>query len=99
MGKYLSKCSDGQIKELMECYATFTDIDIERGFDGEVAVEIMHTDGIPESYVLDDYNVIVYDWDDTDTDSLLEYRKKMLSFFGNQYAVDYLLQTAGGDEE
>lgn len=86
---YIQKCSDDQIKELMKCYATYTEIDILRNNDS-VDIELI-VDDIPEQYVLYDYNVEVYDWDDRNTDCLQNYRKKMLEYFGNQYAVDYLL--------
>lgn len=86
---YIEKCSDNQIKELMKCYGNYTQINIKRTNDS-IHVE-MNVDGFPEQYVLYDYDVFVYDWDDTDTDCLSQYRKKMLEFFGNQYAIDYLL--------
>lgn len=88
---YIHKLSDGQIKELMRCYAPdYTDIDIIRNSDS-IDVELI-VDDIPENYVLYDFTVEVYDWDDSGTDCLQNYRKKMLEYFGNQYAVDYLLK-------
>lgn len=87
---YIMKCSDEQIKELMKCYApSYTDIDITRR-KGYLDIELINGD-IPEQYVVYDYNVEVYDWDDTNTDCLKDFRKKMLEFFGNQYAIDYLI--------
>ena len=87
---YLQKCNDEQINELMSCYAeNYTDITINRR-DDYIDVELI-VDDIPEQYVLHDYSVDVYDWDDTDTDCLHKYREKMLEYFGNQYAIDYLL--------
>lgn len=86
---YLDKCSDDQVKELVKCYTNYTEIDIlqnNNSFDVECIV-----DGIPEQYVLRDYSIDVYDWDDRNTDCLQNYRRKMLEFFGNQYAIDYLL--------
>lgn len=90
---YLRRCTDEQIKELMHCYAeNYTEIIINRdrrgnGIDVELVVDCM-----TEQYVLYDYNVEVYDWDDTNTDCLKNYRRKMLSYFGNQYAIDYLIK-------
>ena len=87
--KYITKCSNEQIKQLMKCYADYTDIVITRRSD---CIDIELTvDGLPEIYIMYDYAVEVYDWDDTNTNCLLDYRKKMLKFFGNQYAIDYLL--------
>lgn len=88
---YIHKLSDGQIKELMRCYAPdYTDIDIIK-HSNCIDVELI-VDDIPENYVLYDFTVEVYDWDDSGTDCLQNYRKKMLEYFGNQYAVDYLLK-------
>ena len=87
--QYITRCSNEQIKQLMNCYADYTDIIITRRTDC-VDVELT-VDGLPETYTMHDYDVDVYDWDDTNTDYLLRYRKKMLKFFGNQYAIDYLL--------
>lgn len=88
---YIHKLSDDQIKELMKCYAPdYTDIDIVRPSDC-IDVELTLDDGITEKYVLYDFNVDVFDWDDRDTDCLHNYRVKMLEYFGNQYAIDYLL--------
>lgn len=87
---YLQKCSDEQIKKLMRCYAfDYTDITITRRNE-IIDIELIN-DGIPEQYIMSDYNVEVYDWDDQGTDCLHDYRKKMLEYFGNQYAIDYLL--------
>jgi hypothetical protein len=86
---YLDKCGDNQIKELVKCYADFTEINILRNSDS-VEVECI-VDDIPEQYTLYDFSVDVYDWDDKNTDCLQNYRKKMLEFFGNQYAIDYLV--------
>lgn len=90
---YLQKCTDEQIKELMKCYSeSYTEISINRGKREDcIDVELI-VDDILEQYVLYDYNVEVYDWDDTGTDCLHDYRAKMLEYFGNQYAVDYLLR-------
>lgn len=88
--KYLKECTDDQIKELMNCYATYTDISITRRKNC-IDVELI-VDDIPEQYTLYDYNVEVYDWDDSGTDCEHDYRAKMLEYFGNQYAIDYLLR-------
>lgn len=89
---YLEKCTDNQIKELMKCYATYTDISIYRNKKTKTVDVELIVDDIPENYVLHDFFVEVYDWDDRDTNCLHDYRKKMLEFFGNQYAVDFLLR-------
>lgn len=88
--KYLNQCTDEQIKELMGCYSDkYTDIDILRRDDCiDVTLEI---DGIPENYLLMDYEVVNYDWDDSGESCLHDYRQKMLGYFGSQYAVDFLL--------
>lgn len=87
---YLSKCTDGQIGELMRCYSSnYTGIAIKRLKDC-VDVELI-VDDIPESYSLTDYNVANYDWDDQNEPCLRNYRNKMLEWFGSQYAADYLL--------
>lgn len=90
---YLQKCTDEQIKELMKCYAkNYTEISINRG-EREDCIDVeLIVDDIPEQYVLYDYTVEVYDWDDRNTDCLYDYRAKMLEYFGNQYAIDYLLR-------
>lgn len=74
----------------MQCYAeNYTDIQIDRTDD---CMKITLTNnGLPEYYILTDYDVTVYDWDDTNTDCLQKFRSKMLSYFGNDYAVNYLL--------
>lgn len=88
---YIQKLSDEQIKELMKYYASdYTGIDIVR-HSNNIDVELI-VDDIPENYVLYDFTVEVYDWDDSGTDCLHNYRTKMLEYFGNQYAVDYLLK-------
>lgn len=87
---YIEKCSDEQIKELMRCYAKdYTDINISRR-DEVIDVELIN-DEIHENYILSDYDVEVFDWDDLGESCLHDFRKMMLSFFGNQYAIDYLL--------
>lgn len=87
---YITKLTDNQIKELIKTYADgYTEISIIRHEDN-VDVNLIYED-LPESYVLYDYTVEVYDWDDRDTDCLKKYREKMLDFFGHQYAIDYLL--------
>ena len=88
---YVEKLSNDQVKELMKSYADgYTEISITRR-EGSIDVSLVYND-IPENYVLYDYEVEVYDWDDRDTDCLQNYRKKMLEYFGIQYASDYLLQ-------
>lgn len=88
---YLHKCTDEQIKELMKCYASnYTDININRKKDC-ILIELI-VDDIPEQYAIYDYTVEVYDWDAQRMDCLHDYRKKMLEYFGNQYAIDYLLR-------
>lgn len=87
---YLQRCSDEQIKELLQCYApSYTDIAIVRR-DEVIDIELINNN-LPEQYIISDYNVEVYDWDDNGTNCLHDYRKKMLEYFGNQYAIDYLL--------
>lgn len=87
---YIEKCSDEQIQELMRCYAkSYTDISISRR-DEVVDVELIN-DEIPENYIVSDYNVEVFDWDDSGESCLHDFRKKMLEYFGDQYAIDYLL--------
>lgn len=86
---YIDKCNDKQVKELMSCYADFTNIEIDRR--EEYLLISVTVDGMDESYELYDYDVVVYDWDDSDTSCLYEYRLKMLDFFGNDYATNYLL--------
>lgn len=87
---YITKLTDNQIKELIKTYADgYTEITITRHKDN-IDVDLIYED-LPESYILYDYTVEVYDWDDSDTDCLKKYREKMLEFFGNQYAIDYLL--------
>ena len=87
---YIHKLSNDQIKELMKCYTPdYTDIDIVRHSDF-IDVELI-VDDIPENYTLYDFTVEVYDWDDSQTDCLHDYRAKMLEYFGSQYAIDYLL--------
>ncbi len=88
--KYLSQCTDEQIKELMRCYAkNYEDISISRD-DYSIDITLI-VDGIPETYECEDYSVVVYDWDDSNCDCLVSYRKKLLEWFGNQYAIDFLL--------
>ena len=87
---YIQKCSDKQIKELMKCYAEdYTDIEIIRREDG-IDVQLIN-DGIPENYIVSDYDVKVCDWNDVEGDYLYNFRKKMLEYFGEKYAIDYLL--------
>lgn len=88
--KYLSQCTDVQIKELMRCYsADYTEIEIKK-MEDYIDITLI-VGGIPESYTLMDYTVTNYDWDDTNENCLHDYREKMLEFFGDQYAIDYLL--------
>lgn len=87
---YVTRLTDEQVAELMKCYAeNYTDINIEKRDEDYISVELTVND-LPEYYEIYDYTVIVYDWQDSGKELLL-FRKKMLEFFGNQYAVDYLL--------
>ena len=87
---YVSRLTDEQIAELMKCYAEdYTDIDIQKRDKECISVELTVND-LPEYYDICDYDVTVYDWQEGE-DELLAFRKKMLEFFGNEYAVDYLL--------
>lgn len=87
--KYINQCTDDQIKELMRCYAkNYTNIQIEKT-DDCINITLIN-DGLPEYYTLTDYDVTVYDWDDTNTDCLQKFRDKMLLYFGNDYATNYL---------
>lgn len=87
---YINQCTDEQIKDLMRCYAkNYTDISIDRMNDC-IKIELINDD-LPELYIVDDYNVEVFDWNPDGTNCFHDFKKKMLEYFGNQYAIDYLL--------
>lgn len=89
--KYASKFTSEQIKEVMEIYSPcHTDLEY-RFTERHIAVSLRDREGIEESYDIEDYDVAIYDWMGSG-DYLLRYRKKMLEWFGEQYAIDYLLE-------
>lgn len=95
---YLNQLTLPMINDLMRCYApSYTDIEVTFNRYGKtnqlVSIDVELTvDGLPETYSIEDgFTVAVYDWDDSEGTEHIEFRKKMLEYFGTQYAVDYLL--------
>ncbi|MGG0667733.1 hypothetical protein ABE073_04305 [Lederbergia citrisecunda] len=88
--KYISKLSPEQIKDVMEIYSPkHTDLKYELR-ERYISISLYDQEGIEETYDIEDYDVAIYDWMGKG-DYLLRYRKKMLEWFGEQYAMDYLL--------
>lgn len=88
--KYITKLSPIQIKEIMEIYSP-AHTDLEYKYTEHcLSVTLRDGEGFEESYDINDFDVIVFDWMGKG-DYLRRFREKMLSWFGEQYAVDYLL--------
>lgn len=93
--KYISQLTPDQIKEVMEIYSpSHTELDYTLT-DYSLDVSVRCKEGIEENYVINDYDVEIYDWMGGEAVYLRRFRVKMLSWFGKHYAIDYLL----GQEE
>lgn len=102
--KYLNKLTDDEIIELMQPYIKHgfrQVVSIDRFNDCiELYVEIEieddeYKDGtiiLEDGYSLMDYDVRIYNYQNNNAkEDLKKYRKWLLNRFGNQYALDYLL--------
>jgi len=88
--KYISQLTVEQIREIMEIYApSHTYLEYER-FERYLHVSVHDSDGCEDNYSIHDYDVQVFDWMGGG-DYLERFREKMLLWFGEQYAIDYLL--------
>lgn len=102
--KYINQLSNNQLLKLMKPYISsgFRKlISIDRYDDNiRIYVEIELDDDeyedkkiiLEDGYELYDYDVKIYDYHAINKNKLLkEYRQWLLDHFGNQYALDYLL--------
>lgn len=103
--KYINKLNDEQLLELISIYAKSSFkrlLSIDRNNDGiEIDIEVELEDDeseegfllLEERYTLYDYDVTIWDYQcNNEIELLREYRQKILGWFGNQYALDYLLK-------
>lgn len=102
--KYINLLSSDQLMKLVKIY-TKTDfkelLEINTGENGiEITVMVELDDDesddgkitLEESYTFYDYDVKIWDYQANNRKELLQkYRREILSCFGNQYALDYLL--------
>lgn len=86
--KYINRLTDEQIKELI-----FMDNLNKMSFKIIRYNNFIHINFINQSHILTDfnYNVSIISDKNILKEFNKEYRKKMLEYFGEQYAIDYLL--------
>ena len=86
--KYVNKLTDEQIKELI----FMNNLD-KMSFKIIRYNNFIHINFINQSHILTDfnYNVSIISDKNILKEFNKEYRKKMLEYFGEQYAIDYLL--------
>lgn len=94
--KYVNKLTDEQIKELANIWYEDTEEKILKielsSFRKGLSIIISLECGIVDELVFKDYRVLIYDfYDYKEHEHIIQYRKKMLEYFGEQYAIDYLL--------
>lgn len=88
---YVRHLSNDQITELMNIYAPHH-TDLKYRIEGNhIRISLRDQFGYEDNYIIDDYNVDVIDWMGNEDKYLKQYRQKMLNWFGNQYAINYLL--------
>lgn len=86
--KYVNKLTDEQIKELI----FMNNLD-KMSFKIIRYNNFIHINFINQSHILTDfnYNISIISDKNILKEFNKEYRKKMLEYFGEQYAIDYLL--------
>lgn len=101
--KYINQLNDEQVIELINFYESdYKEVAyITRQDDGihlglilnDVEDESTHEMffGGEDNYILTDFDVQVIDWSGSVSECRLNYRKKMLEWFGFDYSRDYLL--------
>lgn len=94
--KYINKLTDEQIKELTNIWYEDTEEKISKievsSFRNGLSIIVSLECGIVDELVFKDYRVLIYDfYDYKEHEHIIQYRKKMLEYFGEQYAIDYLL--------
>lgn len=89
---YIEKLKEEQIKELMEIYSPDNSNLTYKFINEKLFVTLRNRDGVEENYILKDYMVEILDWGLDEFEYHRQYRKKMLEYFGKQYAIDYLLK-------
>lgn len=90
--KYISQLTNEQIKEIMEIYApSHTDLSYKLSAR-YLEIYLRDREGCEDNYRIYDFDIDIVDWIGNEHLYLKKYREKMLSWFGNQYAVDYLLE-------
>lgn len=88
--KYISQLSAEQVKDIMEIYSPLhTDLKYSLS-ERYLNVSVRDQEGYEDNYSVNDFDVQVFDWMG-EGDYLKRYREKMLFWFGEQYAIDYLL--------
>ena len=96
---WISQLSEQQCLELVRCMAsTAQKLTIDEKYDDYLLVtcqsQVIDDDGefwVEDSWELRAYDLESYEWPSPDLDELIAYRKKMLEWFGTDYAVSYLL--------
>lgn len=98
--KYANRLTDEQIKELILIYYpndNIININIDKKDNGvfiEVSIKIVDEEefDVKDLIIFKDYGFEFYDFYDIDShEHRKQYRKKMLEYFGEQYAIDFLL--------
>jgi hypothetical protein len=103
--KYISQLNDEQILDLIKIFTKddYRELLYLDRYEEEIEVTIRieldddeNEEGyisLEESYTLYDYDVRIWDYLCTNKRELIKkYRKMLLDMFGNQYALDYLLE-------
>lgn len=54
---------------------------------------------VDDSYEMTDYKIEPYEWSGNIQNEIIKYRQAMYNRFGEQYALDYLFETADEDEQ
>ena len=100
--KYLAQLTRDEIAEFADIFEKGDMTSVEVGEVKDDAIMITtHARlgrylGVVNAFKLDDYSIIAYDfW--LPSESVFDYRKRMLDRFGSEYAEDFLLTHLGTD--
>ena len=88
---YVSKLDDEQVRDLLEIFTpNYTDLEYKIS-DEYIDINCRDSSGVEDNYVFRDFTVDIVDWmSNNDFEYIAKYRSKMLLWFGNQYAIDFL---------
>ena len=75
----------------MEIYAPNHSDLTYQPYEQSISVYLRDHEGFEDNYVLTDFDIKIVDWMGNEEKYLIQYRNKMLNWFGEQYAIDFLL--------